>query len=84
METNDDLHQCETCDRLTDRLVSWRTGEEDVEIFFVCETCEEEARDWNDAMIQDELSDEEIAEIIREEEAQAAGDIAWMEANEVF
>lgn len=87
METTTDTETfaCEYCQQQTDRTEGAQIAPDEWETFAVCEACAEEARDWNDHVLsQDNISDEELAEIIREEEAQVASDMAWMEDNEVF
>lgn len=88
METTTDqeeLFRCETCDRMTDRTVGFQVAPDEWETFAICETCAEEAREWNDRQaMEDQLSDEELEAIIREEEAFALEDARWAEENEVF
>ena len=84
METTtdqDETFPCETCDRMTDRTVGFQVAPGEWETFAVCETCAEEAREWNEQqMMEDHLSDEQLEQIIREEEE----DLRWYDENEVF
>jgi predicted ATP-dependent serine protease len=88
METTTDPEEtfdCESCGEPTDRTIGLQVAPGEWETFVECEACAEEAREWNDSVLEQEtLSDAELEQIIREEEDQVRADMAWAEENEVF